>query len=153
MKARVQKKDSFVVAGFRGLVEPGEGMAQAWDDVAATLTALDADLAMARRVGIIAGMTAEHKFDYMAGIFVESKEDAQALGLNSATVPAGSFAVVEVSGPVPDSSLTGIDYLTGTFIPQNHLRPAGPVFEVYGQGDTTAPDYSMEVWMPVVPLP
>lgn len=152
MKARVQKKDSFVVAGFRNLVDPGEGMVTAWDDVAATLTAAEADLSLARRVGIIAGMTPEHKFDYVAGIFVETKEDAEALGLNAAVVPAGRFAVVEVTGPVPDSSLAGIDYLTRTFMPQNRLRPAGPVFEVYGQGDATADNYTMEVWMPVVPI-
>lgn len=150
-KARVEQKQEFVIAGFRALVAPGPGIAQVWADLNAALKKAATEPLDQQRVGIVFGMNASHQFDYMAGILVDSKEDAQTLGLNAAVIPASSFAVADVVGPVPDSALAGIDYLTKTFMPQNQLKPNGPVFEVYGQGDTFAADYRMQVWMPVAP--
>jgi AraC family transcriptional regulator len=46
--------------------------------------------------------------------------------------------------------MDGWAYLRDTYFPEHGLRHAGtPDFEAYAEGDMSAPDYRMELWVPV----
>ena len=65
-------------------------------------------------------------------------------------VPEAEYAVLELNGPVPQSIMDGWAYLRDTYFPEHGLRHAGtPDFEAYAEGDMSAPDYRMELWVPV----
>ncbi|WP_346846300.1 GyrI-like domain-containing protein [uncultured Rothia sp.] len=147
--ARVEHKPALVVAGLRETVDQGAGRASLWDRTINAATLAGANLAHAQQVAIIFGATPSQEFDYMAGFVVDSKESASKLDLNAAEVPAGDYAIVDVRGPAPLASSTGLEYLVSTFLPEHGLAPSGPAMEIFGPGDTSAEDYAMQVWVPV----
>lgn len=147
--AHVEHKAEFFVAGFRETVTQGDGIGALWKKLTEHAKAKGVTMPEVHSVGVILGMNAAGKFDYMAGFLVESLEVAQALELNALKVDAGEFAVTNVEGPVPLSTMAGVDHLMGTFLPQAGFKPNGPVFEAYGPGDPTRDDYQMQVWAPV----
>lgn len=62
----------------------------------------------------------------------------------------GEYAVVQVTGPVPESIHAGLDYLSNRFLPEHGYQHTGmPEFEVYGEGNISQPDYQMDLWVPV----
>lgn len=147
--ARVEHQPALVVAGLRETVDQAQGNAELWEKVVNSIKLAGADPAQAQQIAIIFGANANNEFDYMAGVVIDSRENAEKLGLNAAEVPAGEYAVVDVRGPAPVASATGLDYLMGTFLPERGLRATGPAMEIYGPGDTSAEDYGMQVWVPV----
>lgn len=147
--AHVEHKDEFFVAGFRETVTQGDGIGELWKKLTNHAEAKGVTMPEVHSMGVILGMNAAGRFDYMAGFLVESLEVAQALELNVLKVDAGEFAVTNVEGPVPLSTMAGVDHLMGTFLPQAGFKPNGPVFEAYGPGDPTQDDYQMQVWVPV----
>lgn len=147
--ARIEHRPQMTVAGFRKTLELGAESSALWEEVTTTLTLAGASPADTQQVGIIFAVGGENKFDYMAGVVVNDKETAAKLSLNAAVVPAGEYAIVDVQGPAPLASATGMDYLLGVFIPERGLRPTGPTLEVYGPGDTGAEDYMMQIWIPI----
>lgn len=150
--ARIQHYPEMTIAGFRRTLELGPESNDLWEEVMATLTLAGAPSSAVQQVGIIFAVNGEHKFDYMAGVVVNDKDVAAQLNLNAAVVPAGEYAIVDVQGPAPLASATGMDYLLGVFLPERGLRATGPTLEVYGPGDTSAEDYMMQVWVPVAAL-
>ena len=147
--ARVEHKDEFFIAGFRKTVKQGAGIGELWKKLTTHAEARGVTMPEVHSMGVIVGMNAAGEFDYMAGILVENLETAQALGLNALKVDGGEFAVTTVEGPVPMSTMAGVDHLMGTFLPASGFKPNGPVFEAYGPGDPSAEDFQMQVWVPV----
>lgn len=147
--ARVEHKPALVVAGLRETVDQFEDRAALWTKVVDSATLAGANVAHAQQIAIIFGANKNQEFDYMAGFVVDSRESAGKLGLNAAEVPAGEYAVVDVRGPAPLASSTGLEYLVSTFLPEHGLKPNGPAMEIFGPGDTGAEDYAMQVWLPV----
>ncbi|MFW0107675.1 GyrI-like domain-containing protein [Rothia sp. P7181] len=150
--ARVEHRPSLVLAGLRETIDPAVGNADVWERVLNTVKLAGFSTEGTQQVAIIFGANMRQEFDYMAGLVVNSRDNAQALGLNAAEVPAGDYAIVDVRGPAPLASMTGLDYLLGTFLPERALTASGPAMEVYGPGDTSSEDYMMQVWVPVKAL-
>lgn len=149
--ARVEHKDEFFIAGFRQTVKQGAGIGELWTKLTDHAQQRGVTMPEVHSMGVIVGMNAAGEFDYMAGILVENLETAQALGLNALKVDGGEFAVTDVQGPVPMSTMAGVDHLMGSFLPQAGFKPNGPVFEAYGPGDPSSEDFQMQVWVPVKP--
>ncbi|MDY3048283.1 MAG: effector binding domain-containing protein [Rothia sp. (in: high G+C Gram-positive bacteria)] len=149
--ARIEHKDEFFIAGFRETVKQGAGIGELWKKLTTQAEARGVTMSEVHPVGVIVGMNAAGEFDYMAGFLVENLETAQALGFNALKVDGGEFAVTQVEGPVPMSTMAGVDHLMGTFLPASGFKPKGPVFEAYGPGDPSADDFQMQVWVPVKP--
>lgn len=147
--ARVEHKPALVVAGLRETIDQFEGREALWTQAVETATLAGANLSMAQQIAIIFGANKNQEFDYMAGFVVGSLEGAGKLGLNAAEVPAGEYAIVDVRGPAPLASSTGLEYLVSTFLPEHGLKPNGPAMEIFSPGDTGAEDYAMQVWLPV----
>ncbi|MDY6051788.1 MAG: GyrI-like domain-containing protein [Rothia sp. (in: high G+C Gram-positive bacteria)] len=147
--ARVEHKDEFFIAGFRETVKQGSGISELWKKLTDHAEKRGVTMPEVRSVGVIMGMNAVGDFDYMAGVLVKNLETAQGLGLNALKVEGGEFAVTQVEGPVPMSTMAGIDHLMGTFLPASGFKPNGPIFEAYGPGDPSADDFQLQVWVPV----
>ncbi|GGH66055.1 GyrI-like domain-containing protein [Rothia aerolata] len=147
--ARIEHQPALVVAGLRETVDSAAGTSELWKKVVDSIKLAGASPEHAQQIAIVFGANAENKFDFMAGVVVDSRESAEKLSLNAAEVPAGEYAIVDVAGPAPLAAATGMDYLLGTFLPQRGLRAAGPTLEVFGPGNTNAEDYMMQVWIPV----
>ena len=95
--------------------------------------------------------TNPHNFSYMAGYDVRLTEEARALGLEVLEIPEAEYAIVELSGPVPENIHQGWQFVMGEYFPANGLKHAGtPDHEYYLMGDMTSPDYKMELWVPIV---
>lgn len=147
--ARVEHKDEFFIAGFRGTVKQGEGPARLWEQLSKHAAERGVTMEGVHSMGVMIGMNTSGEMDYMAGILVENLETAQALGLNALKVDGGEFAVAPVKGTPPVSTMGGVELLLGSFLPQAGFKPNGPVFEAYGPGDPSSKDYEMQVWIPV----
>ena len=66
-------------------------------------------------------------------------------------VGAAEYAVVELTGKIPDSIHAGWKYVFEVFFPEQGYRHSGkPDFEVYSEGDMYSETYKMELWVPIV---
>ena len=103
----------------------------------------------------IAGVSADMdvatgKFTYL--IAIESPADRSNLpdGCIDRTARAGTWAVFESRGPIPTAIGQTIGRIYGEWFPTSGYEHAGgPELEIYPPGDTAAPDYYCEVWIPV----
>jgi len=87
---------------------------------------------------------------YTAGFLVSEPASAAKLGLGVLELPASTYAVVEVTGPISESVPAGFASFEEAFFAKNpQYRPVGGL-EVYGRGDMQAADYRMELWVPLV---
>ena len=78
-------------------------------------------------------------------------EKAEEMGLEIVEVAAAEYAVVELTGKIPDSIHAGWKYLFEVFFPEQGYRHSGkPDFEVYSEGDMYSETYKMELWVPIV---
>ncbi len=90
------------------------------------------------------------KFTYL--IAIESPADRSNLpdGCVDRSARAGTWAIFESRGPLPTSIQEATGRIFGEWFPTSGYEHAdGPDLEVYPPGDTTAPDYYCEVWIPV----
>lgn len=67
------------------------------------------------------------------------------------TVPALTWAVFTAVGPLPGSIQETFQRIFQEWFPStNYEHDHGPELEVYLDGDSSAPDYRCEVWIPIV---
>ncbi|MDO4641252.1 MAG: GyrI-like domain-containing protein [Neisseria sp.] len=89
--------------------------------------------------------------NYMAGYEVTDIAKAKEMGLEILEISEEEYAVVTLKGSVPECIQQGWKYLMEVFFPQHGYAHSGkPDFEVYNEGDTNSPDYTMELWCPIV---
>ncbi len=102
----------------------------------------------------VLGICMEMEFDkemmsYMIG--VESNEGVPDSSFTARTIPAASWAVFTSVGPLPGAIQQVTERIFQEWLPATGFEHAeAPELEVYPGGDTTAEDYSCEVWIPVV---
>ncbi|MEA4811484.1 MAG: AraC family transcriptional regulator [Anaerolineaceae bacterium] len=151
MEVRMEKKEAFKMAGLILKGMPNADFAKLWGDLFNQYTMEELlSLGSGQSYGACYEMTTDEQFSYMAGFDLKETQKAQALGLEVLEVPAATYAVVKLTGPIPRCIREGWGYVMGSFFPQQGYRHAGsPDFEVYFDGDMYAPDYKMELWVPV----
>lgn len=154
MRISIQRKPAFTVAGLgREAIGSAECPA-VWD---ALLEGWDEDALVAlgsgQSFGACYGIEGADTINYLAGYDVADADAdaARELGLDVLEVAPAEYAVVSLTGPVPECIHEGWRYVMESFLPERGLRHSGaPDFEVYGPGDMSALDYRMELWVPVV---
>ncbi|MFV0414515.1 MAG: GyrI-like domain-containing protein, partial [Oscillospiraceae bacterium] len=88
------------------------------------------------------------KFHYYIAAAVPSPAPE---GFAEITVPATTYAVFECTGPLPGSIQTLTGRIYGEWLPSSgYTLASAPDIEVYSKGDTSAPGYKSEVWVPVI---
>lgn len=99
-------------------------------------------------VGLCADMYHDG-FDYWIGCMSDHQcpED-----LEEITIPASSWAVFEVIGPMPNAMQEIWKRIYSEWLPNSGYEHAMlPEVEYYSAGDTMASDYRSEIWIPIKP--
>ncbi len=105
--------------------------------------------------GVVLGVSrveadpARRDFYYLIGVELPDAlaSDAPALaGLEIATAPAGTWAIFDAQGPVPDAIVAAEMFAFGQWLPTSGYRHAlAPEMEVYLPGENRC-----EFWLPVI---
>jgi AraC family transcriptional regulator len=91
----------------------------------------------------------QEELSYMIG--VEAGSEPAGDELTVYTVPPLTWAVFTAVGPVPGSVQETFRRIFPEWFPSTNYEHAhGPELEVYLDGDSSAPDYRCEVWIPIV---
>jgi len=91
----------------------------------------------------------QEELSYMIG--VEAGSEPAGDELTVYTVPPLTWAVFTAVGPVPGSVQETFRRIFQEWFPSTNYEHAhGPELEVYLDGDSSAPDYRCEVWIPIV---
>lgn len=86
------------------------------------------------------------EFDYVIGSFTEAAVD----GYDNYTVPEAEWAVFTLEGPISETIQDTWKRIFSEWFPETGFKHApAPELEVYLGGDVNAPDYVMEIWIPV----
>lgn len=153
MQTRIEKKPAFVVAGFKKHCKDNSECPLLWQELMEkhSLESL-VSLGAGKSYGACLGMEGERGLHYMAAFDLQDREKAKALGLDILEVPEAEYLVVELKGAIPQCIHEGFAYAMGEYMPKNgYVHAHHPDFEVYGtgEGDMYAPDYRMELWIPI----
>lgn len=93
---------------------------------------------------------ATEKFTYLIAIETPAGRSNLPEGCVDRVTRAGTWAIFESRGPLPEGIQETIGRIYGEWFPTSGYEHAGgPELEVYPPGDTGAPDYYCEVWIPV----
>lgn len=100
--------------------------------------------------GIVLDMKPEPEtITYM--IACRSHATLQAEGLEVREIPAATWAIFPVVGPVPQALQSTFQRVFQEWFPATGYQIApGPEMEVYPPGDLSAPTYQCEAWIPIV---
>ena len=153
MNVRFESKKAFKIAGLVAVHSQNDDFPGLWDKLFQQVPYEElAALGTGEAFGTCFNYTPEpHDFSYIAGYDVRSPEEARALGLEVVDVPEAEYAIVELTGPVPTNIHQGWEFVMGEYFPAHGLKHAGmPDHEYYLLGDMSAPDYKMELWVPIV---
>lgn len=154
MSIEVIHKNEFTVAGLSVIGKPGSPeFAMLWDrffksGLYAKLTAVGTS----RSLGVCYNMMPDGNFSYMAGVEVLNVETAiqnKAVVLN---VAAADYYIHPCKGPVPQCILDGWKQAMEILAQEGYRHSGAPDFEHYFEGDMTTPEYTMELWIPVVKI-
>lgn len=152
MNIKIKTKESFAVAGIDKQNISISRCPGVWRELYSKYSHKElADLGSGELVGVCHDVQNQNEINYLAGYIISNLEKAKGLGLDILEVPAANYAVVELTGPVPECIRQGWKYATETFMPEHGYRHSGtPDFEYYFSGDMSKPDYKMELWIPIV---
>lgn len=154
MKTRIERKPAFRIAGIQKRGIESKDCPLVWEELFAKYSPASlAALGNGRSFGACFDMEMEQSLNYMAAYGVKDSKLAEAMGLSVLEVPAADYVVVELIGAIPASIHAGWKFLMQDFFPEQGYAHAGsPDFEVYGEGDMHAEDYTMELWVPIVKI-
>mgnify|MGYP002752600397 CR=1 FL=1 len=152
MNITIQKKEAFKVAGINAKnIEPSS-CPEVWKELFSKYSPEKLEnLGNGQSYGMCHDMKNTKKINYMACYDVRDIEKAEEMGLEIVEVAAAEYAVVELTGKIPDSIHAGWKYVFEVFFPEQGYRHSGkPDFEVYLEGDMYSETYKMELWIPIV---
>lgn len=153
MNVRFETKKAFKIAGLVLVHSQNDDFPALWDRLFQQVPYEKlAALGSGEAFGTCFNYSSDpHNFSYIAGYDVRSPEEAHALGLEVVEVPEAEYAIVELTGPVPENIHQGWEFAMREYFPSHDLVHAGtPDHEYYLIGDMDSPDYKMELWVPFV---
>ena len=108
--ARIEKHGSLLVAGVSQVYKLGDDFTPLWDELnqKASPAMLDI-LAVTQYIGVCTQPSTDGFVRYTAGILVDDRASAHKLGLGLLDLPASTYAVVEVTGPISRSIPAGFE--------------------------------------------
>jgi AraC family transcriptional regulator len=159
MNYRIIERDGFKVVGVKNEFscindENLKGIPKMWGDVHADGTN---DLLVQlnnRQIKGVLGVCVDKreglapgKMDYWIGTEFEGDIPE---GLLQLDIPAATWGVFEVHGPMPDAVQNAWKQIFSEWFPSSQYQHAGtPELEVYFGGDPWGPDYYSEIWIPL----
>lgn len=161
MNYRIEEKKSFLVFGKRtkasGISGQNNDMVSAfWDECDKNgiiekideLARMDGDKQTGpNRLGICVDIDLPHGFEYWIGAEAASGSSE----LETITIPAATWAIFEVEGPMPFAMPNMWKRIFTEFFPESGYERANlPDVEIYPIADTHSPNYKTEIWVPIV---
>lgn len=152
MDIKIEKKQAFKVAGYNEQDINSSLCPNVWDRLYGKYSHEElAGLGKGESVGVCHDIESPDRINYMAGYITTDIEKAKAMGLEVLEVNEAEYAVVELTGKVPECIHAGWKYLMEVFFPEHgYIHSGKPDFEYYFEGDMHSSDYKMELWVPVV---
>lgn len=152
MDIKIEKKQAFKVAGYNEQDINSSLCPNVWDKLYEKYSHEElAGLGKGESVGVCHDVESPDRINYMAGYITTDVEKAKSMGLEVLEVDEAEYAVVELTGKVPECIHAGWKYLMEVFFPEHgYIHSGKPDFEYYFKGDMYSPDYKMELWVPVV---
>lgn len=152
MNITIQKKQAFAVAGLNEQNINSSLCPSVWDKLFEKYS--HDELAMlggGRSVGICHDVESPNSINYMAGYIITDVDKAINMGLEVLEVEEAEYAIVELTGSVPECIHKGWKYVMEVFfLEHGYVHSGKPDFEYYFEGDMHSPDYKMELWIPIV---
>ncbi|WP_226669558.1 AraC family transcriptional regulator [Metabacillus litoralis] len=155
MNYKIVHKDEFIVSGKGTKVTMGENNKEIplfWNTI--NRSGLTKTLAThADEMGLM-GICLNHNLEqeemtYFIGVEKISEKVIQEC--EERTIPASTWAVFEVVGPMPHSIQNVWKRIFSEWFPSTGYEHGnGPEIEVYPDGDAFAEDYRSEVWVPIM---
>ena len=151
MNITIQKKQAFAVAGVNEQSINSSLCPSVWDKLYEKYSHDKlASLGNGQSVGVCHDVENPSTINYMACYIVNDVDKARSMGLDVLEVDEAEYAVVELTGSVPDCIHTGWKYAMEVFFPEHgYVHSGKPDFEYYYEGDMHSPDYKMELWIPI----
>ena len=159
MNITIQKKKAFTVAGINEQNINSSLCPSIWDKLYEKYSHDElVSLGSGKSVGVCHDILDLDNHDvldtntinYMAGYIVNDVDKARGMGLDVLEVEEAEYAVVELTGSVPDCIHNGWKYAMEVFFPEHgYVHSGKPDFEYYYEGDMHSKDYKMELWIPI----
>ena len=152
MDIKIEKKQAFKVAGYNEQDINSSLCPNVWDKLYEKYSHEELEgLGKGESVGLCHDVEGPDRINYMAGYIATDVEKAKAMGLEVLEVDEAEYAVVELTGKVPECIHAGWKYLMEVFFPEHgYIHSGKPDFEYYFEGDMHSSDYKMELWVPLV---
>ena len=151
MKITIQKKKAFIVAGINEQSINSSLCSSVWDKLYGKYSHDElASLGEGQSVGVCYDIESPGIINYMAGYIVKDANKAENMGLDILEVEEAEYAIVELTGSVPECIHNGWKYAMEVFFPEyGYVHSGSPDFEYYYDGDMDNKDYKMELWIPI----
>ena len=159
MNITIQKKKAFTVAGINEQNINSSLCPSVWDKLYEKYSHDElVSLGSGKSVGVCHDILDLDNHDvldtntinYMTGYIVNDVDKARGMGLDVLEVEEAEYAVVELTGSVPDCIHNGWKYAMEVFFPEHgYVHSGKPDFEYYYEGDMHSKDYKMELWIPI----
>ena len=159
MNITIQKKKAFTVAGINEQNINSSLCPSVWDKLYEKYSHNElVSLGSGKSVGVCHDILDLDNYDvldtntinYMAGYIVNDVDKARGMGLDVLEFEEAEYAVVELTGSVPDCIHNGWKYAMEVFFPEHgYVHSGKPDFEYYYEGDMHSKDYKMELWIPI----
>ena len=151
MKITIQKKKAFIVAGINEQSINSSLCSSVWDKLYGKYSHDElASLGEGQSVGVCHDIESPGTINYMAGYIVKHANKAENMGLDILEVEEAEYAIVELTGSVPECIHNGWKYAMEVFFPEyGYVHSGSPDFEYYYKGDIDNKDYKMELWIPI----
>ncbi|WP_315308640.1 AraC family transcriptional regulator [Pseudoramibacter alactolyticus] len=151
MNITIQKKKAFTVAGVNEQNINSSLCPSVWDKLYKKYSHDElAMLGEGQSVGICHDVESPNSINYMAGYIVNDVDKARSMNLDVLEVEEAEYAIVELTGSVPECIHNGWKYAMEVFFPEHgYVHSGKPDFEYYYEGDMHSKDYKMELWIPI----
>ncbi len=151
MNITIQKKKAFTVAGVNEQNINSSLCPSVWDKLYEKYNHDElAKLGEGQSVGVCHDVESPSAINYMAGYIVTDTDKAKSMGLNVLEIEEAEYAIVELTGSVPECIHNGWKYAMEVFFPEHgYVHSGKPDFEYYYEGDMDSKDYKMELWIPI----
>ncbi|WP_019777280.1 AraC family transcriptional regulator [Streptococcus sobrinus] len=155
-KTKIEVKEGFRLVGICADVRPEQMSVEIWKELSNQLVMkCPRDWAENNQLyGLFFHGESEGTIHYMIGFRISDsieEVDIQKLGLDRIDIPEEKYAVVNLGGELPNNIHQAWSYLLGIFLPQEGYRHAGSYdFELYSGYEVNSPDFSIELWVPIV---
>ncbi len=151
MNITIQKKKAFFVAGVNEQNINSSLCPNVWTKLYERYNHVELEnLGSGQSVGVCHDVVNPSTINYMAGYIVTDVDKAKSIGLDILKVEETEYAIVELTGSVPECIHNGWKYVMEVFFPEHgYVHSGKPDFEYYYEGDMDSTDYKMELWIPV----